>query len=190
MSNYHESGDVVTISRGTLVGIIVVAVFVVGLLAGLVLPKIINNNGSQQTAVVQAAPATATPAASSYNSTSSYTPSVTNINAGDPPVEEICMEEGDYPALTEGRFPTTSIKELSMYDLYGLSLDDLDIMRNEIYARHGYIFKSEKLRRYFSKQDWYYGETTDSKVAYARFNAIEKKNVQLIKEREKYLKGK
>ena len=189
MSNNQESKDVVTISRGALVGIIIVVVFVVGLLAGLVLPKFINNNGGEQTAVVQAAPApapaapaapAAAPASSSGSSHSGFTPSVPSIYAGDPPAEV---------PITAGRFSTTSIRELSMSDLYGLSLDDLDIMRNEIYARHGYIFSSDKLRRYFSAQPWYIGFNSDPKSVYSEFNAVEKKNVQLIKQREKDLKG-
>ena len=32
---------------------------------------------------------------------------------------------------------------------------DLRIMRNEIYARHGYVFKDNELRNYFEKQSWY-----------------------------------
>ncbi|WP_078775722.1 YARHG domain-containing protein [Fibrobacter intestinalis] len=31
------------------------------------------------------------------------------------------------------------------------------ILRNSIFARHGYIFKSEDLKAYFSKFNWYIG---------------------------------
>lgn len=36
-----------------------------------------------------------------------------------------------------------------------LSKTELRLMRNEIFARHGYIFKSADLRNHFSKQPWY-----------------------------------
>ncbi|MFM7629827.1 MAG: YARHG domain-containing protein [Algoriphagus sp.] len=36
-------------------------------------------------------------------------------------------------------------------DLVEMDSWDLIIIRNEIYARHGYIFKLQKLKDYFSK---------------------------------------
>lgn len=36
-----------------------------------------------------------------------------------------------------------------------LEAEDLDIMRNEIFAEYGYVFKSEKWRNYFSVKPWY-----------------------------------
>ncbi len=39
--------------------------------------------------------------------------------------------------------------------LYGLFIEDLRVLRNEIYARHGRIFKDKQLQKYFSEQPWY-----------------------------------
>lgn len=36
-----------------------------------------------------------------------------------------------------------------------LEIEDLDIMRNEIFAEYGYRFKSDKWKNYFSKKSWY-----------------------------------
>ena len=36
-----------------------------------------------------------------------------------------------------------------------LTLEDLDVMRNEIFAEYGYRFKSEKWQAYFGQQAWY-----------------------------------
>lgn len=36
-----------------------------------------------------------------------------------------------------------------------MSITELDIMRNEIFADHGYIFKTEKWESYFQQQYWY-----------------------------------
>ncbi len=37
----------------------------------------------------------------------------------------------------------------------GLSAAQLRLARNEIYARHGFIFHSADLRAYFSRYSWY-----------------------------------
>ncbi len=37
-----------------------------------------------------------------------------------------------------------------------LSIEDLDIMRNEIFAEYGYKFKSEKWQKYFAGKVWYF----------------------------------
>jgi hypothetical protein len=75
----------------------------------------------------------------------------------------------------------TSEYLLTENDLKGLSKAELRILRNEIYARHGYIFKSEDLREYFSQQPWYsprYNDVSD------KLTAVEKKNVEFIKQHE------
>lgn len=41
-------------------------------------------------------------------------------------------------------------------DVKDKSCEELRIMRNEIYARHGWKFGNPKLRAYFLAQEWYY----------------------------------
>jgi hypothetical protein len=66
------------------------------------------------------------------------------------------------------------------YDSWGydhLSVEDLDIMRNEIFADYGYRFKSEKWQKYFSKFNWYkplYDNVDD------QLTEIDKKNIEFI----------
>lgn len=43
-----------------------------------------------------------------------------------------------------------------------MSAEELRIARNEIYARHGLIFKAGDLNDYFSSKDWYEGTVTDA----------------------------
>ena len=50
------------------------------------------------------------------------------------------------------------------------------IMRNEIYARHGYIFQTRDMIEYFNAQPWYTPRTRN-----VRLSEIETYNVQLIK---------
>lgn len=76
--------------------------------------------------------------------------------------------------------PDSDGRYLNESDLVGFSKAELRIARNEIYARHGYIFKSEDLQDYFSSQAWYSPNPnyTDN------LSAVEKANVEFIKEHE------
>jgi hypothetical protein len=67
----------------------------------------------------------------------------------------------------------------------GKSLKELRITRNEIFARHGCIFKSKDLTDYFNQFDWY--EPKFKKVD-SLLTENEKKNIQLILCLEKELK--
>ena len=63
---------------------------------------------------------------------------------------------GPGPAQAAGEvLPDSSVLRLAPSDLAGLSKDDLKIARNEIYARHGYIFSTADMRAYFGKLSWY-----------------------------------
>lgn len=66
-------------------------------------------------------------------------------------------------------------------DIVGKSGSELRIMRNYIYARHGYKFKSKDLQQYFAQYSWYTPLYSDVSGA---LNATEKANVQFIKSYE------
>lgn len=73
--------------------------------------------------------------------------------------------------------PHSEYAYLSDGDLKGLSNTMLRLARNEIYARHGYIFESNELQRYFDGMAWY-----DADLYYdGTLSSIEKANVDLIK---------
>jgi len=80
-----------------------------------------------------------------------------------------------------GRFTEASERLLSSNQLTALSKEDLKIMRNEIFARHGYIFKTPEMKSYFATQSWYHGKYED---VTSMLTSIEKQNVQLIKRHE------
>ena len=85
---------------------------------------------------------------------------------------------------TEGEiFPDSSDKLLSESDVEDLSKEDVRYAINEPYARHGYIFKDDELKKHFEQFDWYEGTESDDKVVYKEFNATEKKNVELLQKR-------
>ena len=66
-------------------------------------------------------------------------------------------------------------------DFSGLFTEDLRLLRNEIYARHGRIFKTKLLNDYFSEQPWY---KPDPNYSDSMLTAIESENLKAIKEAE------
>jgi hypothetical protein len=73
--------------------------------------------------------------------------------------------------------PGSNRKLLTRSELEALTKKELNFARNEIFARHGYIFKKDVYREYFSKQDWY---SEDPNFSESNLNEIEKENVQII----------
>jgi hypothetical protein len=74
---------------------------------------------------------------------------------------------------------------LTKDDAANLKKADIFILRNSIFARHGYSFKKQPLRVYFDQQDWYVPISTDVR---ADLTPIEKKNLTLLLRYEKHAK--
>ena len=75
-----------------------------------------------------------------------------------------------------------STKPVTRALLEGLFLEDASQMRQEIYARHGKVFKEPWLQKYFSSFDWY---KADPNFAEAALTEVEKKNIATIAAYEK-----
>lgn len=72
-------------------------------------------------------------------------------------------------------------RRLTAEELIGLSLHELRLMRNEVYALRGYTFKAEWLRMHFEMEEWYEpGEPPFPPLEYT-----ENRNVALILARER-----
>jgi hypothetical protein len=82
-----------------------------------------------------------------------------------------------------GQYPQASTRLLTEKDVENLRNEELRIMRNEIYARHGYSFKLADMREHFDKLDWYMPVAVD--IA-NQLTKVEKDNAALIKRYEKY----
>lgn len=94
-----------------------------------------------------------------------------------PPQEQV--------ADTEYIFPDSDKYYLSEDEVRTKSAQDLLIGRNEIFARHGYIFKMEELQEHFENTSWYHGTIPGDRFDMdSIFNAFEKKNVELIQKVE------
>ncbi len=72
----------------------------------------------------------------------------------------------------------SSFLYLNERSLEGLTAEECRLARNEIFARHGYVFKSADLNSYFNSKSWYYPVPG---VSDEDLNACEKANVALIK---------
>ncbi|MDD3183802.1 MAG: YARHG domain-containing protein [Anaerostipes sp.] len=77
-------------------------------------------------------------------------------------------------------FPYSNTEYLSRSQVAGLSSWDLKVARNEIFARHGYIFKNKSLQSYFESKSWYRG-TRSGEISDDELNRYEKENIKLIK---------
>lgn len=71
---------------------------------------------------------------------------------------------------------------LTKSEVENLKKGDLTIIRNCIYARHGYSFKNRPLRVFFDAQSWYIPVHADIKKD---FTEIEKENIKLLLRYEK-----
>ncbi|MEL6132854.1 MAG: YARHG domain-containing protein [Bacteroidota bacterium] len=91
---------------------------------------------------------------------------------------EIGLYTVDLMTMYEGRFPRASIEILVKDELEDYNKGELRIMRNEVFARYGYIFRSGgEMEAYFRRQDWYEGQHRNVDLF---LTEIEKKNIKTI----------
>lgn len=106
--------------------------------------------------------------------------------ANDPkrPEKAYTLERRKFEYRTDvGNWPEASKRLLKTADVENLAKEELEFMRNEIFARHGYCFAKKDLRQMFENEDWYVPNTVDVR---GLLTDIEKKNIALIKRYEKY----
>lgn len=78
-------------------------------------------------------------------------------------------------------FASSSKKKLTRKQILALDKSMWGYARNEIYARHGYSFKTAKYRNYFRKKSWY----KEGGFSTGKLNSVEWYNMNLIKSMEK-----
>lgn len=114
----------------------------------------------------------------SINSTIVYD---TSTSADATEVEHTASRESVNSFSNEYPYEFLLKRRVDYTDLAGLDLAELRIMRNYIFARHGYIFKSADLANYFSRYSWYNPRYSD---VTPMLSEIEKQNVEFIKRNE------
>jgi hypothetical protein len=91
-------------------------------------------------------------------------------------------EEDKYETLTEDVLKfNPSITLLKSADIEKMYHADLEVLRNSIYARHGFSFLNKRMRILFDNVNWYMPVTTNVTPL---LTEVEKKNIVLIKRYE------
>lgn len=89
---------------------------------------------------------------------------------------------------TEYIIEDSASRYLTDADVKGLTLQEINYAKNEIYARHGRRFKSKELQDYFDSTSWYVGkyspEDFDQNYSERMLNDFEKKNADFLSEKE------
>lgn len=80
--------------------------------------------------------------------------------------------------------PDSNSRYLTESDISGLSLQQLNYAKNEIYARRGRKFDSVELQEYFGSKSWYHGTIEPSQFTNDMLNDYEIKNADLLSARE------
>ena len=77
--------------------------------------------------------------------------------------------------------PESDSRYLTEQEIAGCSREEIQLMINEIYARHGRAFQSQNNRDYFSSRDWYSPVSGKSdETIEQEFNEYEKVNVDFL----------
>lgn len=95
-------------------------------------------------------------------------------------LEGSTSSSGTKPTANSYVFSNSDSKKLTDSQLKNLSKTKLGIARNEILARHGYVFKTAYYKKYFNNQKWYKAGGYSS----SKLNDIELYNIKLIKKWE------
>lgn len=93
-------------------------------------------------------------------------------------VADTYFEFGEKSENTLDEYPITFTRSIKELDLKGKTKIELKIMRNEIYARYGFIFQPNgEMDIYFRKQQWY---TPQTKLVDNFLTELEKKNIKFL----------
>lgn len=84
---------------------------------------------------------------------------------------------------TLGDHPEASTGYLEVPDVENLLPEEIEMIRNEIYARHGYSFTNLKIRRIFDAKEWYIPMAIDIRD---QLTEIEAHNIDLLYNYEDY----
>jgi len=77
--------------------------------------------------------------------------------------------------------PESDSAYLNWEDIDHLTATQARLARNEIYARHGYIFVDHELDAYFRNQSWYIPTTLEQEFDVKKLSELEQYNVHLLK---------
>lgn len=91
---------------------------------------------------------------------------------------------------SEYLIPDVVSRYISEEEIAGFSLNDIQAAINEMFARHGRVFKTAEIASYFQTKSWYQPDAskTDDQIN-AEFNDYEKANEKMLEKRRDELSG-
>lgn len=110
------------------------------------------------------------------------------LNDFNRPYDDYAVTTQDEQSKQEGISADVARYNASVIRLTGAMIEnfyrsDLEVLRNSIYARHGYAFQNPLMRRYFASYDWYMPVSQDVS---AELTELEKQNIALIQRYERH----
>lgn len=81
---------------------------------------------------------------------------------------------------TEYILPDSSTKYYTIDDVNWLRSDEIRLAINEIYAKHGRMFKSEELQNYFNSKSWYNPSIPADQFNDSMLNDCERHNIEVL----------
>lgn len=79
--------------------------------------------------------------------------------------------------------PDSNTRALTAAELWGYTRETLRYIRNELLARHGYVFGDNKYGRYFGTKNWYVAGGYENAI----LTTLEWNNINLIREIERHM---
>lgn len=145
--------------------VIIAAALIVGI-AICVAAILLTRNDEKQSEIIEVAPIE-----SPYSTTD------------DGEEQHIEADEFQPDQAAEEDFIWLSDSYINMEDIidHGYSSSDARVLRNAIFARHGYRFKSQDLRDYFNQFSWYMPRFDD---VTSHLSEVERENIQYLKSLE------
>lgn len=114
------------------------------------------------------------------NSFGSFLNSDNNTASEEEAQENIYIAENEEYILAN-----SNVDYLTETDITGLTLQEINYAKNEIYARHGRRFESQELMNYFTSKSWYEGiydpDDFDANYSDDVLNDYEKKNAEFLR---------
>ena len=97
------------------------------------------------------------------------------------PTAKPATPQPNYIYNTQYIIPDSNTRALTENELWAYSRETLRYIRNELLARHGYIFGSNKFGRYFKTKSWYHEGGYENAI----LTSLEWQNVNLVKKVER-----
>jgi len=81
--------------------------------------------------------------------------------------------------------PESNTRYIKSNEITDFDTEKLNLAKNEIYARHGLIFSTDSIKKYFENCAWYEPSVASSEFSDSVFNEYEVANIALLEDYEK-----